>query len=193
MGREGNLHVGPKRDWLDSPDARPHPGDLPEWQTFHVITGSAAAALTGLMFVVIALNTRATIDSLEGGGHAFGTPIVLHFCAVLLLAAVASIPHQTVTSLSACVGVTGLCGMALSTRVAVRARRQSSYSPVPSDWVWHVLMPFVAYTMAVAAAVALSRHLELALNLIAAGSLLLLFTGIRNAWDSAVYIAAKAR
>jgi hypothetical protein len=166
---------------------------LPAWQTFYVITGSAAAALTGLMFVVIALNTRATIDNLEGGVQAFGTPIVLHFCAVLLLAAVASMPHQTVTSLAVCVGITGACGMALSARVAVRARRQSSYSPVPSDWVWHVVMPFVAYTMAVAAAFALSRHPELALNLIAAGSLLLLFTGIRNAWDSAVYIAAKAR
>lgn len=37
---------------------------LPAWRTFYVITGSAAAALTGLMFVVIALSSRATIDAL---------------------------------------------------------------------------------------------------------------------------------
>ena len=32
---------------------------LTEWETFYVIIGSSAAALTGLMFVVIALNAEA--------------------------------------------------------------------------------------------------------------------------------------
>lgn len=166
---------------------------LPAWQTFYVITGSAAEALTGLMFVVIALNSRATVDALEGGVHAFGTPILGHFCAVLLLAAVVSIPHQTVTSLALCVGSTGVAGLVLSARVVIQARRQRSYAPVMSDWVWHVIMPWVAYAMAVLAAVLLAHGPHVALNLVAASSLLLLFVGIRNAWDAAVYIATRIR
>jgi hypothetical protein len=166
---------------------------LPEWQTFYVITGSAAAALTGLMFVVIALNSRATVDALEGGVHAFGTPIVGHFCAVLLLAAVVSIPHQSVTSLALCLGGTGGAGVVLSSRVMVQARRQRSYAPVPSDWVWHVIMPWVAYALAVVAAILLAQGRLVALNLVAVSSLVLLFVGIRNAWDAAVYIATKVR
>jgi hypothetical protein len=49
------------------------------------------------------------------------------------------------------------------------------------------------YVITGSAAAALPRHPDLALDLLAAASLLLLFTGIRNGWDSAVYIAAKVR
>lgn len=171
------------------------PSNLPplaEWETFYVITGSAAAALTGLMFVVIALRAEAIAD-VEGGVRAFGTPTVLHFCGVLLLAAILSIPGQTATSLALCVGGTAVAGLALSTWVVVQARRQSSYAPVLSDWIWHVAMPLVAYATAGAAAGALLRWPAVALDMVAAASLLLLFTGIRNAWDAAVWIAARRR
>src|SRR5574342_953389 len=165
---------------------------LSEWGTFYVITGSAAAALTGLMFVVIALRAEAIAD-VEGGVRAFGTPTVLHFCGVLLLAAILSIPRQTATSLALCVGGTAIAGLALSTWVVVQARRQSSYEPVLSDWIWHVAMPLVAYAAVAAAAGVLLRWPAVALDLVAAASLLLLFIGIRNAWDAAVWIAARRR
>ncbi len=166
---------------------------LSEWETFYVVTGSAAAALTGLMFVVIALRTEAIGDGIEGGVRAFGTPTVLHFCGVLLIAATLSIPRQTVTSLELCVGGTGIAGLALSTWVVVQARRQSSYTPVLSDWIWHVAMPLIAYASVAAAAGVLSRSPAVALDIVAAASLLLLFIGIHNAWDAAVWIAARRR
>ncbi len=166
---------------------------LSEWETFYVITGSAAAALTGLMFVVIALRSEAIVEGVEGGVRAFGTPTVLHFCGVLLIAAVLSIPRQTVTTLALCVGGTGIAGLALSTWVVVQARRQSSYTPVLSDWIWHVALPLVAYASVGAAAGVLSRRPTVGLNMVAAASLVLLFSGIRNAWDAAVWIAAKRR
>lgn len=166
---------------------------LSEWETFYVITGSAAAALTGLMFVVIALRTEAIVESVEGGVRAFGTPTVLHFCGALLIAALLSIPRQTVTTLALCVGGTGIAGLALSTWVVVRARQQSSYTPVLSDWIWHVALPLVAYASVAAAAGVLRRWPAVALDMVAAASLLLLFIGIHNAWDAAVWIAARRR
>lgn len=165
---------------------------LSEWETFYVITGSAGAALTGLMFVVIALRAEALAD-VEGGVRAFGTPTVLHFCAVLLLAALLAVPHQTATSLALCTGATGIAGLALSSWVVVQARRQQSYAPVLSDWIWHAALPLVAYATVTVAAVLLPRRPPLALDLVAAGSLLLLFIGIRNAWDAAVWIASRQR
>lgn len=164
---------------------------LSEWETFYVITGSSAAALTGLMFVVVALRTEARVEEAEGGVRAFGTPTVVHFCAVLLLAAILSIPGQSASSLALCVGGAGLAGLALSAWVVVQARRQRSYAPVPSDWIWHVVLPLVAYAALVAAAVELSRRPAAALDVVAAAALLLLFLGIHNAWDAAVWIAAR--
>jgi hypothetical protein len=166
---------------------------LAGWDSFYVITGSAAAAMTGLMFVVIALRAEAISEGFEGGVRAFGTPTVLHFCGVLLIAAILSIPRQTATTLSLCVGGTGIVGLALSMWVAVQARRQSSYAPVLSDWIWHVALPLVAYASVAAAAGVLPRSPAVALDMVAAASLLLLFIGIRNAWDAAVWIAAKRR
>jgi hypothetical protein len=52
-------------------------------------------------------------------------------------------------------------------------------------------LPLVAYVALVAAAVALSRRPAPALDVVAAAALLLLFLGIHNAWDSAVWIAAR--
>jgi hypothetical protein len=166
---------------------------LSEWETFYVITGSAAAGLTGLMFVVIALQTEAIVESVEGGVRAFGTPTVLHFCGVLLTAAIMSIPRQSVTTLAVCVGGIGIAGLVLSTWVVVQARGQRSYKPVLSDWIWHVTLPLVAYASVAAAAGVLSRWPVVALDMVAAASLLLLFIGIHNAWDSAVWIAARRR
>jgi hypothetical protein len=166
---------------------------LSEWETFYVITGSAGAALTGLMFVVIALRTEAIVEGEEGGVRAFGTPTVLHFCGVLLIAAILSFPRQTVTTLALCLGGTGIAGLALSTWVVVQARRQSSYTPVLSDWIWHVAMPLVAYASVAAAAGVLLRWPVVALDMVAGASLLLLFIGIHNAWDAAVWMAARRR
>jgi hypothetical protein len=166
---------------------------LSEWETFYVITGSSAAALTGLMFVVIALRSEVIGEGVAGGVRAFGTPNVLHFCGVLLLAAILSVPHQTATSLALCVGATGIAGLALSTWVVIEARRQSTYQPVLSDWIWHVSMPLLAYGAVAAAAGALLRWPAVALDIVAASALFLLFIGIRNAWDAAVWIAAKRR
>src|SRR5260370_38097367 len=100
------------------------------------------------------------------------------------------LPGQTISSLALCVSAAGLGGLALSAWVVVLARRQQSYAPVLSDWIWHVALPFVAYASLFAAAIALSRRPALSLGVVAASALLLLFIGIRNAWDIAVWIAA---
>src|SRR5207245_7410718 len=117
---------------------------LSEWETFYVIIGSSAAALTGLMFVVVALGIEASAVR-ESALRAFATPTVVHFGAVLLLAAFLATPGQTAASLGVCLLATGGVGLAYAVWVIVQARRQKDYVPVLSDWVWHGGLPVVAY------------------------------------------------
>lgn len=163
---------------------------LADWGNFYVIVGSAAAGLTGLMFVVIALGAQARTIGSEAGLSAFATPTVMHFCAALLVAAIVSAPGHGTTSLAVAVGACGVAGIVYVGLAMRAARRQRSYKPVVSDWLWHGCMPALAYTITTAAAALLfAGHTDLALYLLAGAVLLLLFTGIHNAWDTAVWIA----
>lgn len=140
---------------------------------------------------MIALGTEArTVATLEATS-AFGTPTVVHFCAVLLLAAIVSTPRHTPVSLSLCLGGSGVAGLAYVIRVVVLARRQKGYAPVFSDWVWHIGLPVVAYACLFVAGALLSRQPIASLYVVAPTALLLLFIGIHNAWDAAVWMAAK--
>jgi hypothetical protein len=71
--------------------------------------------------------------------------------------------------------------------VTWRMRLQVAYQAVLEDWLFHVLLPFAAYTMLAASACAAYFHPRPALFLVGAAVLLLLFTGIHNAWDIITY------
>ena len=66
---------------------------LTGWENFYVIVGSSAGALIGLQFVVITLIAEIPIvRDVERASSAFATPTIVHFGAVLLLAAILSAP-----------------------------------------------------------------------------------------------------
>jgi hypothetical protein len=164
---------------------------LNEWQSFYVIIGSSAAALTGLQFVVIAL----TADARSVGGveeiEAFGTPTIVHFCAVLTIAAINAVPGQSAGSLSFCFAMLGMAGVGYAAATAVRARRVTAYTPVLEDWLWHAGFPILAYAALFVTGIAARWHAAAALYVIAAIAIFLLFVGIHNAWDAAVYISTR--
>jgi len=60
---------------------------------------------------------------------------------------------------------------------------------VLEDWLWHAVLPALAYLTLVLAALALPDHPARAPFWLAAAVLVLLVTGIHNAWDAAAYIA----
>jgi hypothetical protein len=159
------------------------------WESFYVIAGSSAAVLTGLQFVVIALLTETRRRSTTGEIEAFATPTVVHFGAVLLVSAILSAPWRVLTNAGLVLGMSGAAGVSYVALVIRRARRQTGYRPVLEDWLWHTVLPFIAYAALLGAAVALGRDSHAALFVIAATALLLLFVGIHNAWDTVTYIA----
>ena len=174
----------------------PAPAPLPlhEWETFYTIIGSSAAALTGLMFVVVALSAerhKAALANKSEALDSFATPTVVHFCAALLIAALVTTPRQTVGSLSGCLLGAGGAGLVYAVVVAARAARQKAYDPVLSDWVWHVVLPLLAYLSLLTAAIVMRRAPEESLYGVGAAELLILFIGIHNAWDAAVWITTN--
>src|SRR4051812_44694432 len=71
-----------------------HP--LAIWENFYVIIGSSAAALTGLNFLVVAFVADRRKHISPRTLSAFSTPGIIHFCAVLFIAATLSAPWQRV-------------------------------------------------------------------------------------------------
>jgi hypothetical protein len=166
---------------------------LSEWETFYVIIGSSAAALTGLQFVVIALSAEARAAGGEAELQAFATPTVVHFCSVLLVSAILSMPKHTPGTLSLCITITGLAGLGYAVWVFFQTRRQTHYQPVLEDWIWHAVLPHVAYLSLLIVGLCIRTHPEPALYFVAVTALLLLYIGIHNAWDAALFLAVKKK
>jgi hypothetical protein len=167
-------------------DAAPSP--LAPWESFYVITGSSAAALTGLQFVVIVLG--AEIGMLRSTTmRAFATPTVVHFSTVLLISATLSAPWHMLANAGFSLAACGIAGFVYAIMVVRHARRQTAYVPVLEDWVWHGAFPVIAYAALAVAAIGLRRDPELSLFVIGATAVFLLFIGIHNAWDAVTYIA----
>ena len=162
------------------------------WESFYVIVGSSAGALTGLQFVVLTLITEAGM--VRGAGEtlsAFGSPNVVHFCAALLVSAIFSAPWHGLGPPGVAVAVAGVCGFVYSIAVLRRAMRQRDYKPVLEDWIWHAALPLLAYAAMVHAGIRLARASADALYIVAGSTLLLVFIGIHNAWDTVTYVTLE--
>jgi len=160
---------------------------LSGWENFYVIIGSAAGALIGLQFValsLIATRPRAVNDATAG---AFATPTVVHFGAVFGLSGIVTAPWETLDGPAILCGLLGISGVVYAILVIRRMRRQTSYRPEFEDWLFHAILPLVAYlALGVSGGVATVHPVE-ALFGVGAAALLLLFIGIHNAWDAVTY------
>jgi len=163
------------------------------WENFYVIVGSSAGALTGLQFVVMALIPESPTQAGEHEINTFGTPTVVHFCIVLFISAVVSAPWPTMAPVAAVLWVSGASGIVYTVIIIRRSHRTTLYKPVLEDWIWHTVLPLVAYSVMVVSAGVIVISSMNGLFGIAASVLLLLFTGIHNAWDSATYIALTVK
>jgi hypothetical protein len=168
------------------------PSPLVAWQSFYVIVGSSAGALTGLQFVVLTLVTEAGMLRSEGEAlSAFASPNIVHFCAALLVSALFSAPWSGLGAPGVAVALCGLGGLVYSVMVLGIALRQKEYKPVLEDWIWHAVLPMLAYAALVHSGWALRRESPDTLYVIGAALLLLLFIGIHNAWDTVTYVTLE--
>ena len=166
---------------------------LINWQNFYMIIGTAAATLTGLMFVATTLiaGIDAHLSTLNAAVSAYNTPTVVHFGTVLLLAGVLSAPWQTYSSVSLLLGLLGLGMVCYSIIVLRRMWRVPHYQSTLEDLLWYMAFPLLANVSLIVAAFVLSENPEPALYIVGAALILLLLVGIRNAWDMVTFLAVE--
>ncbi len=164
---------------------------LNSWLNFYMIVGTAAATLTGLMFVAtsLAAGIQRNMSTLNAGIEAFSTPTVVHFGAVLLIAGILSAPWQALSTIGLLLGLLGL-GVVLYLLVVMRRMWLIPHRRTPlKDWLWYMAFPLSAYIVLIISAIALPANPAPVLYIISAASVVLLFLGIHNAWDLVTYFA----
>ena len=166
---------------------------LKEWESFYVIVGSSAAALTGLQFVAAALIADVGAPATSGSVDAFATPTIVHFSAALMISAVLTAPWEMPTRLAILLTAAGAVGIGYTILIARRAWRLTEYQPVLEDWLFHVALPAGAYTMLAIGGYLLRTTPAAGLFVVAAAVLLVLAIGIHNAWDTVTYLVLVRR
>ena len=68
-------------------------------------------------------------------------------------------------------------------------RRLSTYRPDIEDWTWYSILPCVAYAAIAVGGILLTAVPARGIFPLAGASLLLIFIGIHNAWDTVTYVA----
>jgi hypothetical protein len=164
---------------------------LSGWESFYVIVGGAAGALTGLTFVAVTLVAEVRLRGAGQGIPAYTTPTIVHFAVVLFVSAALSAPWPDLLLPAIVIGLCGLGGTIYALIVTRRLRRHSDYEPVLEDWLANSVAPLTAYFALVVGAALLPGNPSPALFVIAGAVLLLLFVGIHNAWDVVTYITVE--
>jgi hypothetical protein len=166
---------------------------LSNWQNFYMLIGTAAATLTGLMFVATTLvaGIDTHVPTANAGTSAYSTPTVVQFGIVLLLAGILSAPWQTYSILSMLLGVLGLGMVFYSIIVLRRIRRVPYYQSTLEDWLWYMTFPLFANILLIVSALVLPKNPSSALYILGSAMMLLLLVGIRNAWDMVTFLAIE--
>jgi len=163
------------------------------WDNFFFMMGSAAAGLIGLLFIVVTLTSGADRSQIQRGQTLYMTPTAVHFAVVLTASAVALSPGLPFAATAAILLLVALVGLASAARamLGIATPRPGAEPPHWSDFWMYGVTPTALCLALCAAALALGAQVAGAPHAFAALLLLLMLTGIRNAWDLVTWIAPK--
>jgi hypothetical protein len=161
---------------------------LEAWHDFYLLLGTAAAALTALLFVAASVGIGIVTVERSATTRAFMSPVVVHFTILLVISLIALAPIHDRESLALLIGLSAVAGIGWTIAVLPRMFRDNV------EWVdrfAHGLVPLLAYAVSLAAAILFWRGFAYAPEILAAAQLLLLIDNIRNAWDLILYLVRQ--
>jgi hypothetical protein len=161
------------------------PDALREWHDFFVMTGGAAAALIGAMFIVASISSGYNPET-----RIFVTPSVVHLSTILVASAVGVVPGLDGRAFGIIFGAGAVIGLVYSGVIWSQVRRRKLGW---DDRLWYAPVPGLGYVAALGASAMMERDMVAGPLLLAAGLILLLIAGIRNAWDLILYLVAQNR
>ena len=163
---------------------------LESWHEFYLLVGTAGLTLTGLLFVVISLGPRVTADRHATSVRAFVSPNAVFFTTTLVVSSLFLVPGLSATMIGIllCLGTTA----SMVYLAYTRAHQQWRHHKLPLlDWIWFVGLPCLGYLLLLFAGVCFLVEVSFAMYGVAAGLVLLVITGIRNAWDLVLWTAKQ--
>ena len=163
------------------------------WDNFYLLTGTAAAGLVGLLFVVSTLNAGRDLSSVARGVRIYLSPVVFHLAIVLTLSAVMEIPRVGAGFVAAAFGAGALAGFVMAVWIGSELRRSKTSAAAPhwTDFWFYAFAPAALYAALGAAAALLLAQAAVAADLIALALLALLLVSIRNAWDLVTWLTPR--
>ena len=171
---------------------------LQAWHEFYFLLGTSAAALTGLMFVVVSINPDTIANRAQAGLRAFVTPTMVFFTTVLVVSALLLVPELAARSMAVLLAVSGIAGLAYLVWARGHYHWSHGIGQQPptldrEDWIFYIGLPFASYVLLVAAAIGIWLRAGFGAPLLALTTMLLLIVGIHNAWDLVIWLAQQRR
>jgi hypothetical protein len=165
---------------------------LAQWSNFYIAMTQVAAALIGLLFVVIALGAQQGVEQVDRAGkiRVYMTPTVVYFASVLILSALLTFPNHTPLTAMLCATLSGIGGVIYAGFSLIGNKK--SYEE-RHDLIVYAIYPFAAYGLLVAGGVLLLSNAQLGFTVIALGLLSLLTISIRNSWAIAIELVRPSR
>jgi hypothetical protein len=163
------------------------------WQDYYLLIGSAAAALIGLLFVVVTLTSGRELDSIERGQKLYMTPILFHLGGILLLSGLGMSPIVTPELFGAANGIVALIGFVACVRIARGIRQRPISTTTDYDMWWYGIIPAGTYLLLFASSAGLVRWpTEWTLTAVGAMLMAQLLISIHSAWDLVTFLAPRS-
>lgn len=162
------------------------------WGEFYLLIGSAAAALIGLLFVVVTLTNYLDLTRATLGERIYMTPVVFDFAVVLVLSALALAPELGDGPVAFVVLAAALIGVAVAIAVAMAIPRLDW--PEPPHWTdfwFYGVAPAVCYLGLAGVGASILSDWAAAPLAMAVVLMAILLISIRNAWDLVTWLAPR--
>jgi hypothetical protein len=160
------------------------------WHDFYLVLGPSAAALIGLLFIVVTLTSGLERQRAVRGAQVFMTPIVFHLGALVMQSALALFPHMGAPPMGAIVTACGLLGLAYAAYVA-HAFLAGTVECYEGDLWNYALAVGMLYAGMTAAGILLLLRQEAGPYVLAVDQVALFLQMINNAWDLVVFITPR--
>jgi hypothetical protein len=153
------------------------------WSQFYAVIGGAAAALLGLLFVVVSMNASATLGAGPGSSRRLAEQAFQNYLAVLMVSLLALYPQMS----PATFGSITLCVIAVWAVWVLVRLYQTLASPVDHESRLLALRrhfsTVAGFGILIVTALRMAMKLADDLNLFAAGTIVLLFSATVVSWE----------
>jgi hypothetical protein len=163
------------------------------WHDFYLLTGGAAATLTGLMFVAVTFGAGLVSKANATTVRAFLDPPVSHFVHVIVTACVVVMPTMT----GRVFGALLLAGVVLRLASLVWVYRQYREAHrlhgdmELSDWTMGIVLPALAFVVLSVAAIGFLTGLHAWFSPVGGATLGVLIIGVRSAWELMLWLVGE--